>query len=94
MKINAKLLLLTFTIIASVSVTSAFIYHTLTKEFLLKQQSKNLINSANDFIFTFQQVVDDIDGDFQENYNRENSTLTNSDIDFSFTLIKKRIILR
>ena len=90
MKINAKLLLLTFTIIASVSVTSAFIYHTLTKEFLLKQQSKNLINSANDFIFTFQQVVDDIDGDFQENYNRENSTLTNSDIDFFFYLNQKK----
>ncbi|MBK7105426.1 MAG: response regulator [Ignavibacteriae bacterium] len=82
MKINAKLLLLTFTIITLVSVTSAFIYHTLTKEFLLKQQSKNLINSANDFIFTFQQIVDDIDSDFQNNYKNENFSFSSSEIDF------------
>ncbi|MFZ1292457.1 MAG: response regulator [Melioribacteraceae bacterium] len=82
MKINAKLLLLTFSIITLVSVTSAFIYHTLTKEFLLKQQSKNLINSANDFIFTFQQLVDDIDSDFQNNYKNENFSFLSSEIDF------------
>ncbi|MBK8944117.1 MAG: response regulator [Ignavibacteriae bacterium] len=92
MKINAKLLLLTFTIITLVSVTSAFIYHTLTKEFLLKQQSKNLINSANNFIFTFQQVIDDIDTDFQNNYSEEKFSFTNSEIDFLITAQNKNEI--
>jgi signal transduction histidine kinase/DNA-binding response OmpR family regulator/HAMP domain-containing protein len=86
MKINAKLLLLTFTIIASVSITSAFIYHTLTKELLLKQQSKNLINSANDFIYTFQQFIDDIDTDFQKNLKTQNFLTDERSIDFIFKM--------
>lgn len=84
MKINAKLLLITFTIIAFVSITSAFIYHTLTNELLLKQQSKNLINSANDFIYTFQQFVDNIDNDFQQEIGSKNFIPAQSKIDFIF----------
>ncbi len=87
MKINAKLLLITFTIIAFVSITSAFIYHTLTNELLLKQQSRNLINSANDFIYTFQQFVDDIDNDYQQNIRSRNYIPEQSKIDFVFKTV-------
>ncbi len=85
MKINAKLLILTFTIIAFISIVSAFIYHTLTKELLLTQQSKNLINSANNFIFSYQQYVDNLDEDFQKNFKDDQITFADSEIDFYFS---------
>ena len=74
MKINVKLFLLTFAIITIVSGTSAFIYNILTHQLLKSQQSKALVNSANDFIFEFQKIIQNIDEDFQ------NSLVLNSDI--------------
>ncbi|MCB9248102.1 MAG: hypothetical protein H6613_05940 [Ignavibacteriales bacterium] len=92
MKINAKLLLLTFTIIAFITISSAIIYHSLTKELLLKQQSKNLVNSANDFMFTYQQFVYEIDDEFDKNYKNGNLLFMNSNLDFAFYLGKDSVL--
>jgi len=87
MKINVKLLLLTITIITVVSVSSAFIYNTLTKKLLLNQQSKTLINSANDFIFAFQEFINGIDEEFNNKYKSWNNfDIDNSNLDFVFML--------
>jgi len=82
MKLNAKLFLLTFTIITFVSVTSAFIYHTLTQKLLQDQQSESLINSANDFIFSFQRIVEKIDDELPNAVNFNNYNINHSNLDF------------
>ncbi|MCB0753774.1 MAG: HAMP domain-containing protein, partial [Ignavibacteriae bacterium] len=92
MKINAKLLLLTFTIIAFITISSAIIYHSLTKELLLKQQSKNLVNSANDFMFTYQQFVYEIDDEFETNYKNDKQLFKSSNLDFAFSLGKDSVL--
>ena len=71
MKINAKLFLLVFSIITFISVTSAFIYHTLAQQLLITQQSKALVNSANDFIFEFQKYLLSIDEEFQQEEEKQ-----------------------
>jgi len=85
MKINVKLFLLTFTIITFVSVTSAFIYHTLAQQLLQTQQSKALINSANDFVFAFQELIETIDDDFNQSKENNDSGKILS-LDFQFKL--------
>jgi len=93
MKINVKLLLLTFTIITLVSVSSAFIYHTLTKKLLLSQQSKSLVNSANDFIFEFQEMESKLDEEFYNNFTSWKSFNVNkTELDFAFTSAKNFLI--
>jgi len=93
MKINVKLLFLTFTIITLVSVSSAFIYHTLTKKLLLSQQSKTLVNSANDFIFAYQDLLGETDEEFQKNFTYwENLEIDNTGLDFAFIATDNFII--
>ncbi|MCP5060962.1 MAG: response regulator [Ignavibacteriae bacterium] len=93
MKINVKLLLLTFTIITLVSVSSAFIYHTLTKKILLSQQSKALVNSADDFIFEFQEMEGRIDKEFYNNFTSwKDFDINRTDIDFAFISSKNFLI--
>jgi len=93
MKINAKLFLLVFTIITLVSVTSAFIYHTLAQQLLHKQQSKVIINSANDFIFAFEQLVQNIDEEYQKSIIEKNSDISDSKIDFIFETLGDSTII-
>ncbi len=93
MRINVKLLFLTISIITLVSVSSAFIYHTLTKKLLLSQQSKALVNSANDFIFTFEEFVGKTDEEFNDKYKTWNSfDIENSDIDFIIRIKEDSLI--
>lgn len=90
MKINAKLLLLTFTIVVLISVSSAIAYFSLTNKIINNQNNQSVLNAANDFIFTFQQVVENLDVEFKlltGSYREiEDAELENSGIDFIFTL--------
>lgn len=92
MKINAKLLLITFSIITIVSVTSAFIYHTLAQQLLQTQQSKSLVNSANDFIFTFQNFIEQVDEEYNNIPKSSNIKLFEK-IDFIFQVSKDSLII-
>ncbi|MEE9432342.1 MAG: response regulator [Melioribacteraceae bacterium] len=95
MKINVKLLILTSTIITLVSVSSTFIYHTLTKKLLLSQQSQVLENSANDFIFAYQEMIEKIDDEFQNNFITWNSfNINKTDLDLVFIASDNFIINR
>lgn len=93
MKINAKLFLLVFSIITLVSVTSAFIYHTLAQQLLHKQQSKVIIDSANDFIFAFEQLVQNIDEEYQKSIIEKNLGISDSKIDFIFETLGDSTII-
>jgi len=100
MKINAKLFILVFTIITCVSVASAFIYHTLAQQLLKSQQSKALVNSANDFIFAFQELIVLVDEEFQIKYNMSDKLSLGNNLDFIFevqndsNIISSRFILK
>ncbi len=98
MKINAKLFVLAFTIITLVSVSSAFIYNKLAQQLIHDQQSKVIVNSANDFIFAFQQLIQKVDDSFQ--HNGKNQLLNSKGLDFLFeintdsTIVKSSIKIR
>ena len=57
MKINVRLLLITFSVIVIISLSSTFIYYSTTTSLLKKQYSKSLINAAHDFNFEFQSGI-------------------------------------
>lgn len=91
MKINARLLLLTFTIVVIITVSSTIVYFSLTNKIITTQQNQSILNSTNDFIFNFQLTVEEIENSFnrivrsqQPNYLIENES---THLDFIFTLI-------
>ena len=91
MKINARLLLLTFTIVVLVTVSSSIVYYSLTNKLIAAQQNQNILNSTNDFIFNFQLAVEEIEDNYkqiiQSNKKLSLVNLQNEYIDFVFTLI-------
>lgn len=72
MKISAKLLVITFTVVVSISGISALIYYSLTNSLLESQYSKLILNSTSDFANQLQQIVGGID--------EEAGTLINANI--------------
>ena len=84
MKINAKLFVLALTIITLVSVSSAFIYNKLAQQLIHDQQSKVIVNSANDFIFAFQQLIQKVDDAYQ--YDGKTGSLNSRGLDFLFEI--------
>lgn len=100
MKLNAKLFLLTFSIITIVSVFSAYIYLTLAQNLLKSQQSKALVNSANDFIFSLQTLQEGMDNEFREyqNYKEDIELYKNIDLVFradqDSNIVKESIIAK
>lgn len=92
MKINAKLFILTLSIITLVSVSSAYIYNKLAQQLIQKQNSRTLINSANDFIFAFQQLIQKVDESYQSYKNDQD--IFNYGLDFVFELQKDSTIIK
>ena len=96
MKINVRLLLITFAIVVLVSVTSTFIFYSLTNKLLQTQQTKTLLNSSNDFIFLFQSTMNQVDEDLNKidiwDKNFRSVNLDSTSIDFIFTLVNDSII--
>ncbi len=66
MKINVRLLLIIFSAVVLISVPSTLIFYSSAKELLQKQHSKELINSANDFIFALQKSIQNIDEEYKK----------------------------
>ena len=89
MKINVRLLLINFIIVLVVTLTSTIVYYSVTNSFFKTQNSKILLNSANDLIFTLQSKVSKIDESFnsfinsKEKHSRISSSV-NSKINFDF----------
>ena len=90
MKINARLLLLTFTIVVLISVSSAIAYFSLTNKLITNQNNQSVLNSTNDFIFSFQELNEAIVLDFRQLLNDysilEEAELDRYNLDFVFTL--------
>ena len=97
MKINVRLLLIIFSAVVLISVPSTLIFYSSAKELLQKQHSKELINSANDFIFTFQKSLQTIDEEFRRLKKNNNGfseiNLDSTDLDFIVVVDKYNKIL-
>ena len=78
------------------SIASTFVFYSLAGRVLTQQQSKSILNSANDFAFVFQNEFSKIEEEFRSispyigNFNRIN--LDSTSIDFCFTLVNDSLI--
>lgn len=96
MKINVRLLLITFIIVVLITVTSTLIFYSLAITYLKKQNSELLLKSANDFIFNIQSELER----FEEEYTYLKLSASSSaadiisvkEIDFKLNCVSDRII--
>ena len=93
MKINVRLLLITFIIVVFISLTSTFIYHSTTTSLLKNQYSNALLNSSTDFNFVLQFEVAAYDEELINLLNSNNANTDNSELDFVFQLTESRNII-
>lgn len=94
MKINVRLLLITFTITVIISLSSTLIYYSTTTSLLKNQHSNVLQNSVTDFNIAFQNVVASLDNELYEITKEEqikSSSLT--ELDFVFRVSDKKNII-
>ncbi len=93
MKINVRLLLITFVVVVIISLSSTFIYHSITNTLLKNQHSKALLNSSTDFSFAFQSEVASYDEELINLLNSKTKSIKNSKLDFVFQLTESRTIV-
>lgn len=90
MKINARIIFITFLVVVIVSVSSSLIYYSITNAILESRNSKNIINSANDFVFFLETSIDKATEDFQKYYlNNEDESeidIDSTNVDVVFTV--------
>uniref|UniRef100_A0A7V2ZMP2 Sensory/regulatory protein RpfC n=1 Tax=Ignavibacterium album TaxID=591197 RepID=A0A7V2ZMP2_9BACT len=83
MKISLRILLINFTVVVIVLVSATAVFYSLIFNSLNSQQTKNLINSSNSFIYSFQKLLSDLDDElliFIENKKVTDSNSLNSKI--------------
>jgi two-component system chemotaxis sensor kinase CheA len=76
MKINLKILVINFSILLIILGGSGFAFYSIMYNVLTSLQSKNLLNSTNDIIFTFETDLQTSDQSFQTFLNGHNNRLT------------------
>jgi len=89
MKINAKLLLITFSIVCVISIVTAFIYFSLTVNLLEQQQIKGLKTQKTNLSYSLRQIISEMDLNIYETVSEKKDILKlnidSSAIDFLFT---------
>ena len=70
MRINHRIILVNLLIVAIVLGSAAIAFYSIMYNTLTSQQSKNIINSSRNFIFTYRSFIDDIDEEFWTLNNR------------------------
>ena len=94
MKINVRLLIITFVVIAILSFSSTIIYYSTTTSLLKTQHSKTLLNSTVDFNFAFQNFVSELDNELYEITEQKNIAPNNlTKLDFIFRIDKSKNII-
>ncbi len=96
MKLNARLILISFTIVLVISVSSMFVYYSLAGSLISKQQNKAVLNATSDFVFSFESMLQKPEEDFTKFEDRLNNikkiNLDSTSVDFIFTLIGDSLI--
>ena len=90
MKINARLLLITFIIVLVLSVSYTLIYYSLATNILRSQQTKTLQLSKSSFIYSFAELQNEASLDFSRLIGNladlSNSDLEDKNCDFIFEI--------
>ncbi len=76
MKISFRILFINFAIVAVILISSAVAYYSVMYNVLTSQQTKYLLNSVNDFIYTYREMMQNADDDF--------AALANNDVNKVF----------
>ena len=96
MKLNYRLILITFLIVLIISISSLFIFYSLAGQMMTQQQTKTILNAANDFTFEFQKEMQKCDEDFNllipRISNFKSINLDSTAIDFCFSLVNDSLI--
>jgi len=97
MTLNYRLVLITLVILLVTSVASTLIYYSLSETLLTKYQSQAVLNSTNDFVFEFEQLLDEPIDDFAKlksliNIDFKTINLDSTHIDFLCTLVNDSLI--
>jgi len=89
MKINARILLINFVVVALITVSSTVIYFSLTNSLLQNQQMKSLSGAANDFSIELRKEIEETEIDFSDlapvSSGFKNPDLNSTSIDILFT---------
>jgi len=96
MKLNLRFLLTTFIVVLIISISSTYIFYSLTSKLLIDQQSKTVLNAATNFAFSFQSELQKTDEEFrkiiQSISKRNTINIDSLNIDFVFTLVNDSLI--
>lgn len=96
MKLNVRLILITSIIFLFISVVSTFIFYSLAGRLFFKYQSQAVLNSTNDFAFSFQTLLQQPEDDFKKILPKLSSIkdldIDSTSIDFIFTLVNDSLI--
>ena len=95
MKISAKLLVITFTVVVSISGISSLIYYSLTNSLLESQYSKSIQNSTSDFASYLTPLMEDVDKEAARLVPEKNipgNNLKGYETDFFFRIEKDSLI--
>ncbi len=92
MKISLRILLINFLIVVLILGSSFFVFYNIVYDVLTSFQTRNLRQSANNFIYVYRTLQSDIEDDFTSIYNRgiekfwKEQTLQLKNIDFILEL--------
>lgn len=90
MKINVRITLITFLVVVIVSGVSSLVYYSTTNAILESRNTKNIINSTNDFVFFLESSIDKTNEDFQKYYlnknNIEPNNIDSTSVDLIFSI--------
>ncbi len=96
MKISYRILLINFAIVALILGSSAFAFYSIMYNVLSSQQSKQLTNSTNDFVYAYRQLLQNSEDEFILISQNELKSAFKKDelegrkIDFIFKVAKSR----
>ncbi len=94
MKINVRLLLITFTVTVIISLSSTLIYYSTTTSLLKNQHSNVLLNSTTDFNIAFQNIVASLDNELYEiTEDKEFKSSSLNELDFVFRISDNKEII-
>ncbi|MBU1678462.1 MAG: response regulator [Bacteroidetes bacterium] len=85
MKINVRIFLITFFIIALFSIISIVSFYTAANRIIKDQNNQSLLNSASDFVFSLESEVEELKSDFNKinfRYSLNKVNLDSTAIDF------------
>jgi len=100
MKISLRILLINFLIVVIILGSSFFVFYNIVYDVLTSSQTRNLRQSANNFIYVYRTLQSEIEDDFAVIYGRgiekfwNEQSLQLKNIDFIFELGNDGLILK